>query len=127
MEANFKLNKCSEEDALEFSTGIYKVKTVLLSIQNLFKDKIGKIVYDTLKAQQIDIPPGGSSDQSAIHYWNWFDSGIDCSILKLGAKSWQKGKVRIRVSLEFISDETEITNTSELSLDDLRQMEINNK
>lgn len=43
----------------------------------------------------------------------WFGEGIDCEILKPGAKSWQKGKVR--VILEFCPDEPESP------LDDIRQ------
>jgi hypothetical protein len=34
-----------------------------------------------------------------------FDRGIDCEVLKVGAQSWQKGKIRLKVSLEFIPDE----------------------
>ncbi|MGA9380612.1 MAG: KGK domain-containing protein [Phormidium sp.] len=62
----------------------------------------------------------------------WFYTGIDCEILKPGAKNWQKGKVRIRVSLEFCPDEPEIEEESlsnqlgvdppESPLDDLRRM-----
>jgi len=53
--------------------------------------------------------------------------GIDCEILKIGAKGWQKGKIRIRVSVEFIPDEPEIEQTPETThpespLDDIRRM-----
>ena len=56
--------------------------------------------------------------------------GVDCETLKFRANGWQKGKVRIRVSLEFCPDEPEVEETSasneiaqpESSLDDLRQM-----
>ena len=61
---------------------------------------------------------------------NWFTEGIDCKILKPGAKSWRRGKVRI--SLEFEPEELEVTEISENSqseaskanspLDDMRQM-----
>ncbi len=60
----------------------------------------------------------------------WLGEGVDCETLKFGAKGWQKGKVRIRVSLEFCPDEPEVEETSasneiaqpESPLDDLRQM-----
>lgn len=61
---------------------------------------------------------------------NWFSEGIDCKILKPGAKSWQRGKVRI--SLEFEPEELEVAEISENGespatkasspLDDIRQM-----
>lgn len=60
----------------------------------------------------------------------WFRAGIDCKILKPGAKSWQRGKVRI--SLEFEPEELEVAEISENGespaskanspLDDIRQM-----
>ena len=28
---------------------------------------------------------------------NWLTNGIDCQILKPGAKSWQRGKIRITI------------------------------
>lgn len=59
------------------------------------------------------------------------DEGLDCEILKLGARDWQKGKVRIEIHLEFCPDEPEIEETppivpaepkeSESPLDDLRR------
>ena len=59
----------------------------------------------------------------------WFREGIDCKILKPGAKSWQRGKVRI--TLEFEPEELEVAEVAETGkladgkvispLDDLRQ------
>ena len=59
----------------------------------------------------------------------WFREGIDCKILKPGAKSWQRGKVRI--TLEFEPEELEVAEVTETGksadgkvispLDDLRQ------
>ncbi|PPS45760.1 KGK domain-containing protein [Chroococcidiopsis sp. TS-821] len=58
---------------------------------------------------------------------NWFGEGIECKVLKPGAKSWQRGKVRI--TLEFCPEELEVKNNNELPvisdnspLDDIRQM-----
>jgi hypothetical protein len=67
----------------------------------------------------------------------WESMPIDCEVLKMGANSWQKGKIRIQVTLErgsvnshvgiqgvcleFCPDEPPITQP-ESPLDDLRQM-----
>lgn len=58
--------------------------------------------------------------------------GVKAAALKFGAKGWQKGKIRIRMNVEFCPDETEVietptnnqpeNNESELPLDDLRRM-----
>ena len=51
------------------------------------------------------------------------DGGVYCEILQPG-KNWQKGKVRIKVTLEFCPDEPEIEEIKEPEspLDDLRRM-----
>lgn len=60
----------------------------------------------------------------------WFNEGLDCKILKPGAKRWRRGKVRI--SLEFEPEELEVAEASKSSepeaskvispLDNIRQM-----
>ena len=59
----------------------------------------------------------------------WFAEGLDCKVLKPGAKKWQRGKVRF--TLEFTPEELEVVKNSEGSepgvniasslLDDIRQ------
>ena len=58
----------------------------------------------------------------------WFGEGLECKILKPGAKSWERGKVRL--SLEFAPEVLEVetvesseseNNKSESPLDDIRQ------
>jgi hypothetical protein len=41
------------------------------------------------------------------HINNWVLGGIDCEVLHLGSPDWKKGKVKIKVSVEFIPDEDE--------------------
>ena len=36
------------------------------------------------------------------------EQGIDSELLRLGANVWQKGKVKIKVTLEFRPDEPEV-------------------
>ncbi len=58
----------------------------------------------------------------------WFEEGLECKILKPGAKSWQRGKVRL--TLEFAPEVLEVetvesseseNSKSESPLDDIRQ------
>ncbi|WP_316787444.1 KGK domain-containing protein [Thermoleptolyngbya oregonensis] len=61
---------------------------------------------------------------------SWFDQGVECEILKLGSSEWQKGRLKIRVSIEFCPDEPEeskeLSEEGELSfpLDELRREEM---
>ena len=59
----------------------------------------------------------------------WFREGIECKVLKPGAKSWQRGKVRL--TLEFEPEELEVTeykngklqaSQTNSPLDDIRQI-----
>ena len=36
-----------------------------------------------------------------------FEEGVDCKILRYGAKEWQSGKIKAKVTLEFCPDESE--------------------
>jgi hypothetical protein len=54
-----------------------------------------------------------------------FHGGLDCQILEIGAEGWRKGKLKI--VLEFVPEEAEKTQSSEVEqpespLDEIRQM-----
>ena len=63
--------------------------------------------------------------------WNSRQEGIDCQILKIGSKGWQKGKLKIEVNRSFQSGETQISIKfcpdepleQKSPLDDIRQSE----
>ena len=50
--------------------------------------------------------------------YSWFYQGEECEILKAGSNGWQKGRLKINISLEFIPDEPEEIKSP---LDDVRQ------
>ncbi|MEA5511223.1 KGK domain-containing protein [Crocosphaera sp. UHCC 0190] len=52
--------------------------------------------------------------------YKWLTNGKDCEILKVGSNGWKKGKIRLKITLEFIPDKPEI-NEMESPLDDIRQ------
>ncbi|MGK7932772.1 MAG: KGK domain-containing protein [Microcystaceae cyanobacterium] len=58
-------------------------------------------------------------DYYAFHK-KWIDEGLECEVLNLGANQWKKGKVRIKVTVEFCPDESEIIEP-ESPLDDIRR------
>ena len=61
-----------------------------------------------------------NSTKSYLTNNKWLTEGKDCEILQVGSNGWKKGKIRLKVSLEFIPDEPEI-NEIESPLDDIRQ------
>ncbi|MBD2119438.1 KGK domain-containing protein [Trichocoleus sp. FACHB-262] len=65
-----------------------------------------------------NISQKSSQNELKIFTKDWFGNGIDCEVLELGDKAWRKGKIKIKVSIEFHPDESEAT---ESPLDDIRQ------
>lgn len=37
----------------------------------------------------------------------WIDDGVEVEILKVGSLAWQKGKLKVKVTVEFCPDEPE--------------------
>lgn len=129
MEEEFYQSNCGEDDVLSFETAMFKVDKLRKEVEALFKKpKLGQELSSSFNSQTIRIDVPGK------HYEKWLSDGINCEILKIGAKGWQKGKVRIKlnIGLEFCPDEPVIEETqliskpeinqSESSLDDIRQM-----
>jgi hypothetical protein len=120
------LDSPSEENdiAVLFSeTGsIFKIGEFLSAIKKVFQVKGLGILRDRLSSK------GRIPDN--VHILS--EHGWGCEILKPGAQSWQKGKVRIKFILEYCPDEPEDTETPENNqpktnqpespLDDLRRM-----
>ncbi len=63
--------------------------------------------------------------------WNSNQEGIDCQVLKIGSKGWQKGRLQIKVNENFQSGETQVCikfcpdepAKQKSPLDDIRQSE----
>lgn len=54
------------------------------------------------------------TDDWVFYRKEWLDNGKNCEVLHLGAKQWKKGRVRVKVTVEFCPDE------AESPLDDIR-------
>ena len=126
MKNSFYLEDCPNDDVLAFNDDTYKVGKFRKAVtQALKSEKIGDQV-NYLLANQYGV--------KAYANWNkcnvlWFGEGINCEILKLGSSGWKKGKLKIKVTLEFCPDEPEVetvpNNSEDIQagspLDDIRQ------
>lgn len=115
MEENFPLKNCSKNDVLSFRSAICKVSQMRQALQKAFRFSVAKVLYDSLKSHGVEIDQGGRVMGEAFCRYNhrWFDEGVDCEILKLGATDWQKGKVKIKVMLEFCPDDAGFNDSPE--------------
>lgn len=122
---NFKLQNCTDEEVFSFNSKLIKAHELRTKLASAFVagNQIPSIVQNSLWQDY-----GLEISSSLI-----FNNGIECEALKLGAKGWQKGRMKILVNLEFCPDEpdvkeiseinqSKIKQTEELNLDDIRRM-----
>lgn len=123
MEENFKLSNCNDDDVLSVKDKVFKFIQVKQAIKKAFTNKLSEELYNLLNSYGISLDPGGYLVGSKFYRQanRWFDEGIDCEVLKPGTKGWQKGKLKLKVTLEFVPDEPNI-NEQDSPLDDLRRM-----
>ncbi len=121
MESNFKQLDTElehKDTVLSFvSTGaMFKLGELFLAIKTAFRQEDMKTLKDTLQTRG-QVPYG----------WNhWTGQGIDCEILKPTSGGWKKGKIKLKLTMEFCPDEPDITETPLINqsvspLDDIRK------
>lgn len=117
-------DQSSDQDAaLLFSTSMFKVGELFSKIQQTFPAPAYQALSTALTSK------GGLPGNWA----DWFGKGVNCEILRPDAKGWKKGRLRIRIAVEFSPDEPEEVNEgddslngkAESPLDDIRQMTSN--
>ena len=118
---SFFLN-CSDDDVVSFPQNycIHKFSKFRDAVNNVFIDRsnVANAVYSELQPKL------------GIIATDWFDRGVPCEVLRLGDKSWQKGKLRFKVTLEFEPDEPVVeqiaaSNQPESALDVIRNYKVN--
>ena len=109
---NEYIHKCDLRDVLSFGNDY------LINISN-FKNLVHRSFLNSGISSVCSFISNNSSLKDSDV---WFKGGKKCEILQAGAKGWQKGKLRINVTLEFVPDEPEETSP----LDDIRNAETNN-
>ncbi|MBD1809343.1 hypothetical protein H6F98_28370 [Microcoleus sp. FACHB-SPT15] len=133
MEDNYSLQNYAGDDVLEFGSAMFKVGKFRQAIETALTGSLQTTLNETLKSQGLEINTKSCFFNMNMRHTTeqyWFREGVNCEVLKIGSMGWQKGKVRLRVSLEFCPDEPEVEETApsneipqpESPLDDIRQM-----
>ena len=124
---SFFLNYSDDDVCSSPDYAMFKVGKLRQTIKRAFRGSLQKALNDVLKADGLQFNTSVYNHKTrGIDEKDWFGDGMDCEILKIGAKGWQKGKIKIRVSVEFCSDEPEIKETPQITepespLDDIRR------
>ncbi|MGB3403042.1 MAG: KGK domain-containing protein [Microcoleaceae cyanobacterium] len=126
-----KLENCENDDILSFDDEICKVKKIKQASNDYchhISDNYVDYIGENVNIRGLNILH--DFDRRFKANYEWFDSGKECELLKEG-KRWQKGKLRIKLTLEFIPDEPVEENDYqeiESPLDEIRQqLTENNK
>lgn len=95
----------------------FKVSKFIENLNTFFSQSILNELSEKLKQTGLGTPPA---------YRGAWNTGVNAEILEPKSGKWQKGKVRMRIVLEFCPDEPEETKTDNTqqntsSLDDIRQ------
>jgi hypothetical protein len=85
-----------DDDVVAFNSHMQKVGSLRAVVKNVFSNI--SVIQDGLNRALLPYP---------LPSPEWFNEGANCEILRLGGKNWQKGKIRIRLSVEFYPDEPE--------------------
>ncbi|MEB3191572.1 MAG: KGK domain-containing protein [Snowella sp.] len=103
---NDYLQSLNSDAVISYNTSpqVYKLKKILETLDSIFhapnfwnQQPFSTIVDSKLVSRDIR---GGQEI---------FEDGIECEILDTNFKEWKKGKLRAKLVLEFIPDQTEIT------------------
>lgn len=116
MNENSYFPNFNDEDVIQFDERMLaKIDRLRAGFSKIINEFSNFIAYNLrehgiqFKMEKIDIINNN-------HEQNWVVD--NCQVLKLGASSWQKGKIKISLKVEFIPDEPE---KIESPLDDIRQ------
>jgi hypothetical protein len=120
------LQNCDEDEVISLNNKLFKLHDLKSALQKIFSQY--KLEEEFNKSLNVDlgikvIVENGRYRRLEVSKQQWLLDGIDCEMLQIEAKGWQKGKIKInlQVSLEFCPNEPEIEKI-ESPLDDLRKI-----
>lgn len=91
---------CRDNDVIAFGDSTFKVGKLKEAIRKSFGHEIGYGLMTLLGNQGVQIEKSAiSPDGDKSEFARWFTEGIDCEVLKTDVPGWQKGKVKVSVSI----------------------------
>jgi len=104
MEEFCPVSGCSEKSAISFDGKIYKVQEIAKVIREL-KPSLGHFILSSFQKSDKQIHPSASQESGRADYGSYFEEGIHFEILQPGSEEWVKGRMRLKMSLEFVIDQ----------------------
>ncbi len=114
MEKHEFLPDFDEEDIIQFCLSdaeypsMMKLSRLREAVSPIFEGDVSERVSNRLKKTGLKVTK--VHDKARNEYFNavidLFADGVQCEMLKLGTRKWQSGKIRIRLAVDFIPDES---------------------
>jgi KGK domain len=99
---------CGDDDVIAFGEAMFRSGKLKKAIGQSFDGSVGRGIDQKLRQHGLEIPIRMiGSTRLANEHCQWFDEGISCEILDLATRRWCKGKVKVRVAVEFFVEDTE--------------------
>jgi hypothetical protein len=121
MSENFNLSDCADEDVISIGDNVYKVGKIRRVLKDLGDRDMGQQLSSKLQYLTVKFDDKFLRNGNVWEHEKLFEPGIDAEILKLGAKEWKKGKVKIKISFEFYLEDDESDDDSTMSQSDINQ------
>lgn len=99
---------CGDDDVIAFGEAMFRSGKLKKAIGQSFDGAVGRAIDQKLRQHGLEIPIRMiGSTRLANEHCQWFDEGINCEILDLATRRWCKGKVKVKVAVEFFVEDTE--------------------
>jgi hypothetical protein len=108
MTSNLIPYDCGDDDVIAFGEAMFRSGKLKKAIGQSFDGSVGRAIDQKLRQHGLEIPIRMiGSTRLANEHCQWFDEGINCEILDLATRRWCKGKVKVKVAVEFFVEDTE--------------------
>ncbi|MFS8836323.1 KGK domain-containing protein [Synechococcus sp. WC101] len=120
------------EGILSIGEKTFKVASLVKAAQEDLpkKEELNRLFIAALRSSGI-LPPENllniassllapRPEEKLLQEAKWFDQGLACQLLVPGKKEWEKGRVRLRITVEFEPEYTGSESSDGSLLDDLR-------
>jgi KGK domain len=98
---------CGDDDVIAFGEAMFRSGKLKKAIDQSFDGSVGRAIDQKLRQNGLEIPIRMVGTRLANEHCQWFDEGINCEILDLATRRWCKGKVKVKVAVEFFIEDTE--------------------
>jgi hypothetical protein len=116
MEYNNYLKECRNDDVISLSNKLYKLEDFKRGLNDYLENQDSYSASYGLSSKLTSSGIAINREEALL----LLTKGTDSEILKITSNGWQKGKLKIRVIVEFIADEPEIPEYQS-PLDEIRR------